>query len=428
MRDIKRRDFLKAVGSVGTAGVSTISGGFRKKGNTEPPEEIEPPPVARQNSDDYATIRVPSDYPTIQDGVNNAQEGDMVLVDPGVYEEEVSITTPGVTVRGLERNEVILDGNFNMRNGIEVLETDGVVLENMTPRHYEYNGFFWTGVNGYRGSYLTAYNNGDYGIYAFDSVNGRFEHSYASGHPDSGFYIGQCNPCHAVITDVIAENNAIGYSGTNASNDITIKDSVWRRNMSGIVPNTLDSEKLAPQRSIRIANNEIHDNNNANAPTKALQYPSFGTGVTVAGGVDNIIEENEVRNHMNFGVSIIPMIDKNIWISSGNIVRKNEVRNSGRADLALAAPAGSENYFEENDHTTSRPVSIEEIHSEGSLLSGMIGGDSMVTLVLLKQYLRANMGRNPSGDWKNQPEPDEQESMPNPTGPPKPAVKGCCDE
>jgi len=80
----------------------------------------------------------------------------------------------------------------------------------MTARNYRFNGFFWTGVEGYRGSYLTAIRNGDYGIYAFDSKNGLFEHSYGGGSPDAGFYIGQCNPCNAVLDDVLAENNGLG--------------------------------------------------------------------------------------------------------------------------------------------------------------------------------------------------------------------------
>ena len=63
------------------------------------------------------------------------------------------------------------------------------------------NGIQWSSVFGYRASYVTAYNNGDYGIYAFDSQYGQFDHSYAGGSPDSGFYIGQCDPCHALITD-----------------------------------------------------------------------------------------------------------------------------------------------------------------------------------------------------------------------------------
>ena len=101
-------------------------------------------------------------------------------------------------------------------------------------------------MHGYRGSYLTAYNNGDYGVFAYDSDWGQFDRSYASGSPDSGFYIGQCNPCHAVVTGVLAEHNALGFSGTNASGDLAIVNSEWRYNMSGIVPNTLDSERLAP--------------------------------------------------------------------------------------------------------------------------------------------------------------------------------------
>jgi hypothetical protein len=48
------------------------------------------------------------------------------------------------------------------------------------------SGFYWRSVWGYRGSYPTAYNNGDYEIYALDSGVGQFDHSYASGQPDSG--------------------------------------------------------------------------------------------------------------------------------------------------------------------------------------------------------------------------------------------------
>lgn len=58
-----------------------------------------------------------------------------------------------------------------------------------------------------RGSCITAVTNGDYGAYAFDSVHGQFDHSYASGSPDSGLYIGQCEHCDAVVTDVVAEYN-----------------------------------------------------------------------------------------------------------------------------------------------------------------------------------------------------------------------------
>ena len=54
-----------------------------------------------------------------------------------------------------------------------------------------------------------------------------------------------------MITDVLAEHNALGFSGTNAGGNLAIVNSEWRENLAGIVPNTLDSEPFAPQRRRR---------------------------------------------------------------------------------------------------------------------------------------------------------------------------------
>nr|MBA3803246.1 hypothetical protein [Acidimicrobiia bacterium] len=166
-------------------------------------------------------LDVPADYPTIQAAVDEARPGDLVLIAPGVYREAVTVQTDDLTIRGVERETVILDGDFTLDNGIFV-SADGVAVENMTARNYTVNGFYWTEVEGYRGSYLTAIRNGDYGLYAFDSTKGQFDNSYASGSPDAGFYIGQCFPCDAVLDNVIAEHNGLGYSGTNAGGNLVI--------------------------------------------------------------------------------------------------------------------------------------------------------------------------------------------------------------
>ena len=94
-----------------------------------------------------------------------------MLIDKGEYDEAVFVTTPSVTLRGVDRNAVILDGKFDLGTGIMV-GGNGVAIENMTARNYTLNGFFWTAVQGFRGSYLTAYNNGDYGIYALGRPTG----------------------------------------------------------------------------------------------------------------------------------------------------------------------------------------------------------------------------------------------------------------
>jgi len=66
--------------------------------------------------------------------VDAAMPGDLMLVAPGVYRESVVVLTPDLTIRGLDRNLVILDGEFGRDNGIKVLAADNVVVENMTAR------------------------------------------------------------------------------------------------------------------------------------------------------------------------------------------------------------------------------------------------------------------------------------------------------
>ena len=357
------------------------------------------------------TIRVPADQPTIQAGVDAADAGDMVLVAPGVYKESVLVLTPYITIRGEDRNTTVLDGELKRTNGIHVAEADGVVLENLTAAHYQLNGFYWTGVQGYRGSYLTAFANGDYGIYAFRSQWGRFEHSYASGSPDSGFYIGECQPCHAVIADVFAEGNALGYSGTNAGGDLWIINSEWAHNGAGIVPNTLDSEGLAPQRGATIAGNSVHEHGLDVVPTKRLQTPAFGTGILIGGGRDNLVEGNVVVDSTVYGIAILPNLDDNLWLTRDNVIRDNHVAGSGQADLALGGPAIGGDCFTRNVHLDSLPPAIELFAGCDHPAGG--GGDLAPTVSLLAHFVAALGGHYDPGDWQNSVAPDEQPSMPD---------------
>ncbi|MBU41800.1 MAG: plastocyanin [Spirochaetaceae bacterium] len=358
------------------------------------------------------TRRVPSQYPTIQTAVDAADPGDMVLIAPGVYKEEVVVTTPSLIIRGEDRNKVIIDGEHVRGNAITVVGADGVAIENMTARNAVLNGFFWTSVEGYRGSYLTAYNNGDYGVYAFDSVNGVIKHSYASGSPDSSFYIGQCFPCKAIIHDIVAEYSALGYSGTNAGGELYLINSIWKNNIVGLAPNTLDSELLPPQREATIWGNVVLNNNNIEAPFLALTWPSFGNGILVAGGLRNHIEKNLIINHPNNGIVMLPNLQENLWLSHGTTVKDNVILGSGRTDISLSGPISMGNCFSGNSYSTTIPFGLEQFAGCDSKIRAMMGGDLSMMMGALAMMMDAKLGNFEAGDYKTQPIPGPQPEMP----------------
>ena len=366
------------------------------------------------------TRRVPEAYPTIQAAVDAAAPGDLVLIGPGVYREEVMVTTPSLVLRGTDRNAVIVDGEFVRGNGIAVL-ADAVAIENMTARHAVLNGFYWTGVTGFRGAWLTAYNNGDYGIYAFGATDGLLEHSYASGSPDSGFYIGECYPCKVVIRDVTAEHNAIGYSGTNSGGELYVVSSVWRNNRSGLVPASLDLELMPPQRETVIAANLIVGNSDRGAPAAALPSLPFGNGVLIGGGVRNIVERNVIADHEQHGVLVAPMFDRNFWPATGNVIRDNQIVRSGRADIALGGPSSRGNCFSGNTGATASPAGLERLHGCGGLRLPL--GFDPVPLGSLVGVRGVRAAGATFPDWRAQPVPGPQPSMPDAaTAPARPAI------
>ncbi len=308
------------------------------------------------------TIEVPRDATTISAAVDRAHPGDLVLIAPGTYRESVTVEVEGITVRGRDRNEVVLDGGGELENGVMVL-VDGVSVENLTVRNFRSNGVLFTGdygkgrtLRGYRVSYLTAHANGLYGIYAFNAVDGLIEHTATSGHPDAGLYVGQCFPCNVVLRDNLAESNAVGFQATNAGGDLYVVSSTFRANRVGIEPNSSNRERLAPQRGSVVAGNAIVDNTNPNTP-KATE--AFGYGVAIGGGRNNQVVANRISGNLAAGVAIA---EQEHFPPEGNRIQRNILSGNG-VDLVYVSSDGArlDNCFTGNTFDTSSPPSIEAV-------------------------------------------------------------------
>jgi len=301
-------------------------------------------------------------FKTISSAVLRAGPGDWVLVWPGVYHEKGSdqaglpITTPGVHLRGLDRNLVVVDGSngtaatpcpadpalqdLTPRNGIEVFKVSGTSVENLTVCNYlsstsgeAGNEIWWNGGDGsgmigmgsYLGSYLTATSMfyagpnepmAQYGIFAVNAGGpGSITNSYASNMGDSAFYIGGCPDCNAVLSHLHAQNSALAYSGTNSGGNLRIEDSEWDLNKTGIVPNSLNNDDAPPPQSglcpsgtgscTFIQRNYVHDNNNPNVPAFGIAGEApVGAGIEISGGMFDTVVNNRVENQGAWGIVI----------------------------------------------------------------------------------------------------------------------------
>lgn len=284
-------------------------------------------------SEDLTTIRVPDDAATLAEAAAMADPGDLILLAPGVYEESVTIEDDGVEVRGLDRNEVVLDGGDDLPNGV-TLAADDVVVRNLTVRNYTANGVYAYGVDGFHVGQVTAADNGLYGIYALDSRYGTITGSYAGGHPDSGIYVGQCDPCDVLVEKSTAEANNVGFLATNASDGLWVVESTWRANRVGVEVSSQDAERLAPQHDAQVRANLVEDNADDGAPGPSTS----GVGILVDGGQDDVVADNVVSGHPVGGIVVTDLPDG--FLPRGTKVHGNVVEGPGPG-LVYALVAGT---------------------------------------------------------------------------------------
>jgi hypothetical protein len=401
-------------------------------------------------------------YPTVQDAVDAARPGDWVLIWPGVYHEGtpahhagVWITTPDLHIRGLSRTGVIIDGShgtarqpcpaspalqdFTARDGIMVWKASGVTIQNLTVCDYlagpggkEGNQIWWDGgdasgrigLAGFSGSYLTATSmyhpaeiHGEhiaqYGIYVGNAAGpGQITDSYASNMGAGAFYVGACQrACATVLAGDHGTNSAFGYLGTNSGGRLVIKDSVFDNNRTGIAPSSLNNDDAPPPQDGRcpgsatmsctvIEDNQVSDNNNANAPAYGNIAPGVGIGIEFDGGQYDTVTGNTITGNRSWGVIAndnvdtlghlphshcqggypdIPARGLCLLPARGNLIYDNTLRgngtfgNPGNSDLAtaglIAGSAVPRNCFYANQDTggqlTSAPAGIEQPGLDG---------------------------------------------------------------
>ena len=308
------------------------------------------------------TRLVPQDYPTIQAAVDAAAPGDLVLIDRRHYREQVEVTTPGLTIRGVDRNEVIIDGEFQRANGDQGLLRRRGGVENLTP--------CTTPSATVSSGPACAATAAPISPPSTTTSTGSMPSTPATASsstltppalPMPGSTSGNADPCQAIITDSIAEWNGLGYSGTNASVDLYIVNSTFRHNVAGIAPNTLDGELLPPFHG---GDGRRETWSTTTGTSRPRPTPSSGR-LRATGSCSPEVEttpsspRNRVFNHPQSGIVIFPMLDDNFYMSYDHEIVANLVEGSGSPISRSAGPSASGNCFEDNEFSTTLPAALE---------------------------------------------------------------------
>lgn len=171
------------------------------------------------------TLNVPDDFETIQSAINASNNGDIVLVQPGVYTENIDFNSKRITVASLFHttgdpdfiSRTIIDGNGNRR---------AVSFISQENRHSILKGF--TIRNGF-----TSYGGGIYIRESSPALQNLIITNNHATHRGGGVYCTHSsNPTltHVTIVGNTADNNYGGIHAFDESNPTIVNSIFWSNN------------------------------------------------------------------------------------------------------------------------------------------------------------------------------------------------------
>ena len=265
-----------------------------------PADRVAAPPVTAERFGIPNAV-VPSGG-SIQAAIDAAAPGSVILISPGTYHEALTVAKAGIKLVG--RGDVTIENPGDAEDGISVSDAgDGFALVNVTVRGFEENGVRLVGVDGFLLANVSAVDDGEYGLFPVFSSNGVIEHCRASGHSDTGIYVGQSH--HVIIRGSVAFGNVNGIELENSS-DVRAVGNETFDNVAGILVVLLPGLDVKTSANILVAGNRVHDNNHPNfaAPGEIESFVPSGSGILVVGTDRTTVSQNVVTGNAFTGIAV----------------------------------------------------------------------------------------------------------------------------
>ena len=314
---------------------------------------------------------------SIQAAIDGAQPGATVCVGPGTYRENLLVAKDGITLRGAGPGATVLEPPaqpipvclqlFVPPVDLEAVGLNGICVANVdaggnrvaTVSDVRVTGFTVRGFPGVgivfaytdrpRADHNAAAHNGEYGITAFASTNGRFEDNTTHGSGDAGIYLGSSPDANFAIARNTASAALWGILVRDSSTG-TVTGNTVRGNCSGLV--FLNTGTGTGVRDW-VATGNAATANDELCPATELPFTLTGLGILIAGGNHIVLQDNAVHANRPSGS---PGVVGGVALAGGIVVVSTE-------SVSVFGPpyygsAASDNRIVGNTATGNRPFDL----------------------------------------------------------------------
>lgn len=328
-----------------------------------------------------AILQVPQSFSTIQAAVTAAQQGDIVLVENGVYNEEVVVNNVGQTRNRIQiiarESNAVLYGGRTLNVGFFLNDVDVVEIKGFKIRNYVRAGIMLS--NGEDNKIVrnritnigTPLVKGD-GILIDSSVTNIFwENEIATGRFGSAGIRGTTstgtgnrfvdnrlikNPDFGIILQGASAsifvgncllNNGTGLRLSSASDPLIVKNKASYNNEIGIHISAASNMSLIENEVENNGGDGVRSNGTGDALVAENKIASNGgRGLDFSGNNFGVIEENNIKRNNGDGIFIT---------SSNNSLIRNEVRANFPFDINLT---NLDNNLVDNECRRSNPPGL----------------------------------------------------------------------
>jgi nitrous oxidase accessory protein len=294
------------------------------------------------------TLVVPDDYVSVQEAVDNAVDGDVVLVKRGTYNGSVAIDK-AIKLMGEDKAGTIIQGDWSLNGTVVLVEHDDVVVEKLTLKAAYDAGPHGRGVHLFQvtGCNVSDCNFVSYvGVWLYEASDNTVENNHIDGTkagmpPVIGIKLQHSDDNRIVGNNVIEYSYGFGISLESSDRNVLAEnqllnnyEGIWVKdsNNNSVTDNTVT---VTMDVFLRFADNVMlgcygirlyHASNNSITGNSFVDCPK---GVRIwSSSCYNVVENNSIIGSRYVGIELVEDANHN------QIIANNLADNGVGANIA----------------------------------------------------------------------------------------------